>query len=59
MSMHRLLSLLNRNATERRSLASHEDPNPPVNLAGALESAVRLADAHNIQRLAVLTLLRG
>lgn len=37
----------------------HEDPNPPANLARALESAVRLADAHKIQRLAVPAISMG
>ena len=37
----------------------HEDPHPPANLARALESAVRLADAHKIQRLAVPAISMG
>ena len=36
-----------------------EDPNPPANLARALESAVRLADAHKIRRLAVPAISMG
>jgi O-acetyl-ADP-ribose deacetylase len=37
----------------------HEDPNPPANLAKALESAVRLADAQKIRRLAVPAISTG
>jgi O-acetyl-ADP-ribose deacetylase (regulator of RNase III) len=37
----------------------HEDPNPPANLAKALESAVRLADAQKIRRLAVPAISAG
>ena len=37
----------------------HEDPDPPANLARALESAVRLADAQEIKRLAVPALSMG
>jgi O-acetyl-ADP-ribose deacetylase (regulator of RNase III) len=37
----------------------HEDPNPPANLARALESAVRLADAKKIRRLAVPAISTG
>lgn len=37
----------------------HEDPNPPANLARALESAVRLADAQKIRRLAVPAISTG
>ena len=37
----------------------HEDADPPANLARALESAVWLADAHKIRRLAVPALSMG
>lgn len=37
----------------------HEDPDPPANLARALESAVRLADTHEIRRLAVPAISTG
>ncbi len=37
----------------------HEDPDPPANLARALESAVRLADAQKIRRLAVPAISAG
>jgi O-acetyl-ADP-ribose deacetylase len=37
----------------------HEDPDPPTNLVMALESAVRLADAHEIRRLAVPAISMG
>ncbi len=37
----------------------HEDPDPPANLAKALESAVRLADAQKIRRLAVPAISTG
>jgi O-acetyl-ADP-ribose deacetylase (regulator of RNase III) len=36
-----------------------EDPNPSANLARALESALRLADTHHVQRLAVPALSMG
>ena len=37
----------------------HEDPDPLANLVSALESAVRLADAHQIRRLAVPAISMG
>ncbi len=37
----------------------HEDPDPPANLARALQSAVRLANAQKIRRLAVPALSMG
>ena len=37
----------------------HQDPDPPVNLARALTSALRLADANGIQRIAVPAISMG
>jgi O-acetyl-ADP-ribose deacetylase (regulator of RNase III) len=37
----------------------YEDPDHPANLAGALESAVRLADAQKVRRLAVPAISMG